>query len=712
VAILRLSAERGLRAAAACLATAAALVAAPGLAMADQVILDDPQTSGPSQNVTPFTGVGWDGDLLRTYAEGEGQAEVNGAAWTANLAGGSYNVEAFVPSQHAVTTVKYTVAHGGGQTTVAVQQNDYNDVWVSLGTYGFGAGQAAVRSTDAGGVRGHEMAWDAVRWTQTGAPSGSVRYRVANATIPVNLRAGPGTGFGVVGTAAPGQELDIGCQTAGTNVSGSTIWDRLTSGSFISDFYTSTPVFADFSPGLNRCAAVGAPPGQASFRYRIANATISVTLRSGPGTNTSSVGSAAPNSSVDIACQTVGGDVNGSRIWDRLTSGAFVSDYWVSTPIYGSYSPNIPHCDGAPDTVAPQAPGSGGGTPWRITAPAGVALRHAPSLSAPKAGRLPFNGAVMIECQTVGDNVNGSRIWDQVGGGGFVSDYYVNTPVFGGYTAGIRRCDGAGEVEGPTSPPSGGATWGMVSLGDSFSSGEGAPDLPPALSHPAGAFWENQACHRSHIAWPAQVASRLGLVLRNFSACSGATTDALVDPFKGQRAQVAELASAANARLVTLTFGGNDVDFRGIAIQCLAPALRSCDSKYGRSVRAVIDDAAPALRAVYRRVLRTAPDARIAVVGYPQFFTGPQRFCPFLSDAERAWMNSQIEYMNKTIARMVRDIGSVRLTYLDVTAAFANRGVCSADSLMNGPTQPVMYSLHPNRNGQGALTDVITARLR
>jgi hypothetical protein len=34
------------------------------------------------------------------------------------------------------------------------------------------------------------------------------------------------------------------------------VWDLLTDGKFVTDFYTDTPVVGDYSPGIARCEAV------------------------------------------------------------------------------------------------------------------------------------------------------------------------------------------------------------------------------------------------------------------------------------------------------------------------------------------------------------------------------------------------------------------------------------------------------------------------
>lgn len=52
---------------------------------------------------------------------------------------------------------------------------------------------------------------------------------------------------------------------------------------------------------------------------------------------------------IEIKCQTSGGVVHGSageesRIWDRLSSGFYVSDLFVGETRHGRFTPTIPHC--------------------------------------------------------------------------------------------------------------------------------------------------------------------------------------------------------------------------------------------------------------------------------------------------------------------------------------------------------------------------------
>jgi uncharacterized protein YraI len=188
-------------------------------------------------------------------------------------------------------------------------------------------------------------------------PPASFRYAIAN-VVSVNLRAGPGTSYQLAGRLAGGTPIDIVCQTMGENVNGSAVWDKLSTGTYVSDWYTTTPAVGAYSPGIPQCAGAPAPTPGPSFHI---TATISLSTRTGPGTNHPVAGSLAPGAGVNIVCQTYGTYVNGSPVWDKLDNGQFVTDYYVSTPTYAYFSDGLAVCPGTGARPSPPAGGGGGG---------------------------------------------------------------------------------------------------------------------------------------------------------------------------------------------------------------------------------------------------------------------------------------------------------------------------------------------------------------
>jgi hypothetical protein len=114
-----------------------------------------------------------------------------------------------------------------------------------------------------------------------------------------------------------------------------------------------------------------------------------------------------------------------------------------------------------------------------------------------------------------------------------------------------------------------------VALGDSFSAGEG---LPPFEQFTDGG--DGNTCHRSIGSYSRllsqDITQRARLLPAHFAACSGATTSdfsesqaEFQDP---QRNQVSDFTE-----VITLTIGGNDVGFAGLAAAC---AILDCAYKF------------------------------------------------------------------------------------------------------------------------------------
>jgi uncharacterized protein YraI len=91
-------------------------------------------------------------------------------------------------------------------------------------------------------------------------------------TGPLNARSGPGTSYPVVKTYQPGATVAVACQAPGSAVASTKVWDKLTDGTYVTDYYISTPSKAGYSTPITRCR----------YPYQVSPAT-TLSERAGPG---------------------------------------------------------------------------------------------------------------------------------------------------------------------------------------------------------------------------------------------------------------------------------------------------------------------------------------------------------------------------------------------------------------------------------------------
>jgi uncharacterized protein YraI len=158
-------------------------------------------------------------------------------------------------------------------------------------------------------------------------------YRVTS-TTPLNVRSGPSTTASIVGQLQPGSAVDIVCQARGQQVGTTSVWDRTSTGGFVSDRYVSTPSTTGFSAALPRCSY----PGQITI-------SSPVNTRSGPGTSYTNLNQPLQGGALAyVACQKSGSFVSTTSVWNQLVDGRWVSDYYVSNASNTTFSAPVPRC--------------------------------------------------------------------------------------------------------------------------------------------------------------------------------------------------------------------------------------------------------------------------------------------------------------------------------------------------------------------------------
>ncbi len=148
-------------------------VSSCGSSSGDAVVVDDQDGGftlyGPSEYWWEAS-AGYNNHMYYTYVNGNDRS--NYARWRPTLSGsGDYNVFVYVPNVYATTqAAKYAIVHNRTVDYQTVNQNNYYNQWVSLGTYTFnGRGFEFVMLIDATGESpdtGRQIGFDAVKFVK------------------------------------------------------------------------------------------------------------------------------------------------------------------------------------------------------------------------------------------------------------------------------------------------------------------------------------------------------------------------------------------------------------------------------------------------------------------------------------------------------------------------------------------------------------------
>jgi len=256
-----------------------------------------------------------------------------------------------------------------------------------------------------------------------------------------------------------------------------------------------------------------------------------------------------------------------------------------------------------------------------------------------------------------------------------------------------------------------------AALGDSYSAGVGADDVPRSL------------CHRTDKSYTVPTDMALGQSGAasefNFAACSGAVIkDFDSSQMTGVAPQIDVLRNGGAGRigLVTFTIGGNDANFAGVMKYCATrgPKDESCQDKFSKEVTADLASIKTELPVLFDQIKTApglAPGARVLVVGYPLFFD-PQWLPPnantqtcltgwltyTFSNSDMAWIDTSITKLDGILGDAAAAAG---FTYVDNATAFNGHYLCEPKPDLHGAIWPPFAryeSYHPTAPGYVAIT--------
>ena len=248
-----------------------------------------------------------------------------------------------------------------------------------------------------------------------------------------------------------------------------------------------------------------------------------------------------------------------------------------------------------------------------------------------------------------------------------------------------------------------------VALGDSYTS---APLVPNQHGEPID-------CGRSDHNYPSLVAEALKVETFVDVSCGSAQTKHMTEPQTelplGGTNPPQFNALRADAALVTVGIGGNDAGLVGVAEKCAElgvtnPTGTACRDHWAPggndTVAAKIEAAKPKIAAVLQGIHQRSPNARVAIVGYPDVLPKNGGSCypmvPLSPD--------DIRYIDELIVRINAMIeGQAAANDADFIDTYADSGghdVCKLppERWFEGlvPTEPA-YPLHPNGKGEASM---------
>ena len=241
-----------------------------------------------------------------------------------------------------------------------------------------------------------------------------------------------------------------------------------------------------------------------------------------------------------------------------------------------------------------------------------------------------------------------------------------------------------------------------VALGDSYSAASGV--LPPDPTAPP-------QCVRSTANYPHVIAARTGASLTDVTCGGAETQDYFTSQYPGVEPQLNAVRS--DTQLVTMTIGGNDNGtFINSIIRCGTAGLSTagrgspCKDQYGDSfARDIRTKTYPALVEALNAVHAKAPQARVAILGYPWIM--PARVGCFdkmpIAEGDVPYLRGIQGTLNDAVRRAAAATGSTYVNLNEVSNghdACKDIGVRWVEPVLQG-TNPVV--VHPNALGESRM---------
>jgi lysophospholipase L1-like esterase len=159
--------------------------------------------------------------------------------------------------------------------------------------------------------------------------------------------------------------------------------------------------------------------------------------------------------------------------------------------------------------------------------------------------------------------------------------------------------------------------------------------------------------------------------------------------------------------LVTLSIGGNDAGFSNVIINC-ALYYFTCGSAISEANSYIANKLPGVLNTTYNNVKAKATTAKIIILGYPHLFTDTGSTCNanFLTSGNEKKLNETGDKLDAAVKAQAESHG---FSFVDPRSAFKAHEVCASEEWLNGQSNPLEESYHPNVKGYVELRKEVEA---
>jgi hypothetical protein len=125
--------------------------------------------------------------------------------------------------------------------------------------------------------------------------------------------------------------------------------------------------------------------------------------------------------------------------------------------------------------------------------------------------------------------------------------------------------------------------------------------------------------------------------------------------------------------------------------------MSDCNGKVATAQSFITNTLPGRLNTLYSSIRSKAPSAKVVVVGYPRLFMGEDcNAATWFSPSDESLLNQTADLLDSKLAAAASSHG---FTFVNPVSRFTGHAICDSTEWLNGLSNPVSESYHPNRLG-------------